>query len=72
MVVRFRCSTPSEPTIASAYASSPHILRQDSTLELCQRTTDKIHQIDGLGLLLREWNVTGLSECSREKKRFTN
>ena len=32
MVVRFRCSTPSEPTMASACASKPHIFRHLSTL----------------------------------------
>lgn len=33
MVVRFRCSTPSDPTMASAWFSSPHIFKHCSTLQ---------------------------------------
>jgi hypothetical protein len=33
MVVLFLCSTPSDPTIASANASSPHIVKHFSALE---------------------------------------
>jgi len=32
IVTRFLCSTPSEPTMASAYDSNPHIFRHLSTL----------------------------------------
>jgi hypothetical protein len=33
IVVLFLCSTPSDPTIASAKASSPHIVKHFSALE---------------------------------------
>ena len=34
IVVLFLCSTPSDPTIASANASSPHIVKHFSALEI--------------------------------------
>jgi hypothetical protein len=41
IVVRFLCSTPSVPTMASAYFSKPHILSTVSTLPTAQRKSSR-------------------------------
>lgn len=73
MVVRLRCSTPNDPTMASAKSSSPHIFRHCSTLQGLVRTfPPERHRGNSLFLFLDDWDGLRLAHLRGEEERLTH